>query len=169
MSEFTQPVNRNFLSELNYKLIVPHLPTVEFTVVRAIIPEMNMLTAITPTPFSNIPQPGTKSIHKPLRVTYKVDEDLKNYKEVYDWFSYISLKTDFLGYNALTKDTTLQKGVKSNVILTTLTSAKNANKSFTFHDAFPVGISELRFDSTQTDVLFLEHTVSFEFTYFSLD
>ena len=50
-----------------------------------------------------------------------------------------------------------------------LTSQQNPNLSYTFKDMFPISISPLTFDTTQSDVTYLDSTVSFRYSFYTLD
>ena len=157
-----QPENTAFLSPLGFKLQIKKLPNVNYFVQSVDIPSVSLGTADADTPFIKIPFPGTKLTYGNLQVTFKVDEDLKNYLEIYDWLKSVGFPDNFAQYtNVAGAALASGDGVFSDISLIVLTSAMNPNIEFTFQDCFPVDLSALQFDSTSVDVQYLTATVSF--------
>lgn len=158
----TQPSNPSFLSPLGFKLQIKKLPTVNYFIQSVNIPSVSLGTADAETPFVKIPFPGTKLTFGNLQVTFKVDEDMKNYMEIYDWLKGVGFPDNFAQYtNVAGAALASGDGVYSDISLLVMTSAMNPNMEVTFYDCFPVDLSELNFDSTSADVEYLTATVSF--------
>lgn len=158
----TQPSNPSFLSPLGFKLQIKKLPTVNYFIQSVNIPSVSLGTADAETPFVKIPFPGTKLTFGNLQVTFKVDEDMKNYMEIYDWLKSVGFPDNFAQYtNVAGAALASGDGVYSDISLLVMTSAMNPNIEVTFYDCFPVDLSELNFDSTSADVEYLTATVSF--------
>ena len=86
MSAFdTQPDNNNFLSPLGCRFIVKKLPLVNFYCQSASFPSVSLQETETPNPLVRIPLAGTKLTYAPLDIRFRVDEDMKNYLEIYNW------------------------------------------------------------------------------------
>jgi hypothetical protein len=106
--------------------------------------------------------PGDTIEYSTLEVTFIVDEELKNYIEMYNW-----LKTD-AGYNTentKTGPTTHQVKFKD-ITLSILTSKNTINKQVKFSDAFPTSLGELQFTTQDTAVEYITCTVSFRYNRF---
>ncbi len=158
----TQPTNPSFLSPLGFKLQIKKLPTVNYFIQSVNIPSVSLGTADAETPFVKIPFPGTKLTFGNLQVTFKVDEDMKNYMEIYDWLKGVGFPDNFAQYtNVAGAALASGDGVYSDISLIVMTSAMNPNMEVTFFDCFPVDLSELNFDSTSADVEYITATVSF--------
>ena len=80
-----QVSNRNFLSPVGFKLRINKCPKVDFLAVGANLPGITLGTALQPTYLKDIDLPGDKLVYDDFRVTFIVDEDLENYRQVYDW------------------------------------------------------------------------------------
>jgi hypothetical protein len=114
------------------------------------------------TPFTKIPFPGTKLTFGNLQVTFKVDENMLNYLEIYSWLRDVGFPDNFAQYSNIEgQQMTSGNGVFSDFTLIVLSSAMNPNMEITFFDCFPVDLSELEFDSTLSDVDYLTATVTF--------
>ena len=75
----TEPTNKNFLSPLGFDFRVKKLPTTNFFVTRVAVPGFSLGVVESPTPFVRMPVPGDKIQFNDLQVTFKIDEDMKNY------------------------------------------------------------------------------------------
>ena len=79
-----QPDNPNFLSPLGFNFGIKKLPNTNYFVQSVNVPSVQMGDAIMPTPFVNIPTIGDRITYAEFQVSFKVDEDLRNYIELYE-------------------------------------------------------------------------------------
>ena len=70
------------------------LPTVEFFIQTANIPGITLGDTSLDTPLKDIPMPGDKVTYQSLDVSFLVDENLNNYKEIHDWMTGIGFPQD---------------------------------------------------------------------------
>lgn len=163
MSVFdNQPTNQSFLSPTGFKLQIKKTPHVNYFVQSANIPSVSLGSVDVDTPFTKIPFPGTKLSFGNLQFTFKVDEDMKNYLELYDWLKAVGFPDNFAQYqNIAGQSITSGEGIFSDINLIVLTGAKNPNIEITFYDCFPVDLSTLSFDSTLSDVDYITATITF--------
>lgn len=168
MSETTSITNRNFLSPLNFKFQMKRAPHLNFFVQRVVLPSIDLPQIELPNPLLKVPTFGDQLQYGNLIVSYKVDEDLQNYLEIHDWMRALG-KSSFQEFNTV-RTTPLISGesLKSEIVLTSLTSNKNANYEFVFKDAFPISISELDFNTTDEDVDYLSVTATFKYFQFDI-
>ena len=157
-----QPIDQSFLSPLGFKLQIKKTPHVNYFVQKARIPSVSLGSADVDTPFTKVPFPGTKLSFGNLQVTFKVDENMMNYMEIYSWLRDVGFPDNFAQYsNIAGQSITSGDGIFSDITLTVLSSAMNPNLEVTFFDCFPVDLSDLEFDSTLSDVDYLTATVTF--------
>ena len=157
-----QPTNQNFLSPLGFKLQVKKTPHVNYFVQSVNIPSVSLGTADAETPFIKIPFPGTKLTFGNLQVTFKVDEDMANYIEIYGWLRAVGFPDNFAQYTNIAGAALASgDGVFSDITLVVLDSAMNPNLEVTFFDCFPVDLSSIELDSTSGDVQYVTATVTF--------
>ena len=103
-------INKSILNKNNFRLLIEKIPTVEYYVQSVNIPGLT---------FSEVSQgagvgldayfPGDKIEFGKLTVKFLVDEDLENFKEVYQWMnSIVPIKdpADFGAYVGTTKTAT---------------------------------------------------------------
>jgi hypothetical protein len=157
-----QPTNPSFLSPLGFKLQIKRTPSINYFVQSVELPSVSISDINVDTPFTRIPVPSTRLTFGNLRVTFKVDEDMTNYLEIYNWMLGMGLADNFEQYRALSnKSTTSGEGLYSDIQLIVMSSAMQPIKEINFVDCFPVDISSLSFDSTSADVSYLTATVTF--------
>jgi hypothetical protein len=163
------PTNPNFLSPLNFKFSIKRAPHVNFFVQKINLPSISLPTIDTPTPFVKIPQPGEHLDYADLTLSFRVDENLQNYLEIHNWIRALGKPKDFSEYRALSQNPNYTgDGLRSDLTLMILSSAKNPNYEIVFTDAYPYDISELSFDTTKSDVEFIEATATFKYILFEI-
>jgi hypothetical protein len=165
-----KPENLNFLSPLNFKLVLKRAPHVNFFLQKVNLPQVS----INPTPeygnpLINIPLAGEHITFSPLSITFKIDEDLKNYLEIFNWIKALGDYNRNGDYAALQNAAAgSDKGLYSDISLMVLSSTKMPNYDITFTDAFPTSLSAMTFSTTDSDVKYLEAQVEFRYTIFSI-
>ena len=91
----TQPDNKNFLSPIGFQFSIQKLPHVNYFCQSANIPEITLSEVERMSPFIKLPTPGTQLTFGALSITFRVDEDLKNYKEMYNWMIGLGFPDNF--------------------------------------------------------------------------
>lgn len=167
MSELT--TNKNFLSPLGYSFGVKKLPNVNFFATRVNVPGVSMAAVEIPTPFNRVPISGDKVQFDELNVTFKVDEDMRNYIEVFDWIMGLGFPERFEQYkNLASRGKFTNEGLYSDATLTITTSAMNPNIELTFKELFPITLSEIDFSSTEADIEYVTATVTFRYREYTI-
>jgi hypothetical protein len=165
-----KPNNLNFLSPLNFKLVLKRAPHVNFFLQKVNLPQISINpTPAYPNPLINIPLAGEHITFSPLSLTFKVDEDLKNYLEIFNWIKALGDYGRDGDYAALQNAPPgSDKGLYSDISLMVLSSTKMPNYDITFMDAFPTTLSAMTFNTTDNDVNYLEAQVEFRYTIFEI-
>lgn len=164
-----QPTNINFLSPLGFKFQIKKTPNMNYFVQSVNLPSVSIGTIDVATPFSRIPLPGDKVTFSPLEVTFKVDENMENYLEIYNWIIAIGRPDNFTdGAYIYSAPEMSGEGVKSDLSLVILTNGMRGNKIVNFLDAHPTNLSDITFDSTLTDVEYVTATVTFDYRRFTI-
>ncbi len=164
------PLNQNFQSPQAFKFFLRRAPTLNFFIQKTAVPEISLEPTSQPTPFTVIPLPGDHIDYMPYQLTFKVDEDLKNYLEIHDWLRSLGFPERYDEYVMKTnRPRTDLTGLTSDIQLLLLTSSENPSHSINFVDAHPVHLSALEFNTTDTTINFLEATVIFKYTNFYIE
>ena len=184
-----QPTKQDYASPTQFKFQITKLPKVEYFCTAANIPGISIPSPAQPTPLADIPLPGETISFEDLSVTFMVDENLENYREIHGWMYGIGFpisRTQFgslvdanndrfptTGKDSLATDPGKTKyGAKplgpifSDATLNVLTSKNNANIEVRFSDVFPTALSGLSFDQQADDVNYLSATVTFKYKVF---
>jgi hypothetical protein len=163
------PTNPNFLSPLNFKFSIKRAPHINFFIQRVNIPSITLPTYESPNPFVKIPEPGEHLEYGDLEITFRVDENLQNYLEIHNWIRALGKPKDFAEYRAIAKNPNYTgDGIRSDLTLLVLSSAKNPNYEFVFTEAYPYELSTLNFDTTKSDVEYIEASATFKYILFEI-
>ncbi len=163
------PLNRNYLSPLNFQFSVKKLPHVNFFLQKVNIPSLNITPTAMPNPFVSIPYSGEHIQYGTLSITFKVDEQLKNYQEILNWLEGLGFPKSYQQYADLEKKNETREGIISDVSIIVTDSAKNPRFEFIFVDAFPMFLSDMNFDTASPDVKYMTVSANFKYTYFEIN
>lgn len=163
------PENKNFLSPLNFKFQIKKAPHVNFFIQKVNIPSIAIPNPYPNNPFVKIPYSGEHINYGDLTLTFKVDEDLQNYLEIFNWITALGKPQNFEQYKEIEeKPVTSGEGIASDISLMVLSSTKMPNYEIVFVDAFPVELSQVVFNTTDTDVNYIEASTTFKYTYYTI-
>lgn len=163
------PVNKNFLSPLNFKFLLKRAPHVNFFIQKVNVPSIELSPPNFPNPMVNIPIPGEHLKYGILDISFKVDEDLQNYLEIHNWIKALGKPQDFEGYRNLEQQPQVTgDGIYSDITLTILSSTKMPNYEVNFADCHPVLLSGFQFNTVDTDVNYISADASFRYTYYDV-
>ena len=168
-----QPTNFNYLSPIGFKFIISRTPILNHFVQAINIPDLGLGTVNISTPFVKLPVPGDQLQFGQLDITFKVDEDMKAYTEVFDWMIGLGYPDNFDQYKAVAsaKDpdaAAASVGNYSDAALTILSSSLKPIIIVNFYDIFPTSLSTLNFDARLSEVEYLECTSTFAYKRFEI-
>ena len=179
-----EPSKSDYASPIQFRFKCTKLPTVEFFVQSANIPGVNLGSAQQNTTLYDIPLPGDKLTFAALDMSFLVDENLNNYKEIHDWLlglGFPNTNEQFQNLQAsgtdrfpgssrstsVTGTSTPQPlnegGIYSDAILTVLNSKNIPKTEIRFQNIYPTSLGSLNYDIRATDVDYLSASVSFNF------
>lgn len=165
--------NINFLSPLKFSFTVSKLPGVNFFVQQVVLPSITVTDTYAPSPFVKLPMPGDHAEFGELSVTFRVDEDMTNYIEIYNWLIALGFPESFEQYRLLaSQDRRINPGstdgVMSDATVIVHNSSTNPNMQIKFFNIFPTLLTDVLLDLRQSDVEYVEATVSFKFERFTI-
>ena len=163
--------NRNFLSPIGFQFSLNKTPKVTFFSNSARIPDISLGTAIQPVYLKDIDVPGDKLSYGDFNLRFLVDENLTNYMAIHNWLT-------GLGYPESTKEfkdaTTDADGLRDREEVFSDGSLSILNSNFRqvavvkFKDLFPVFLTSLEFEATDTDVNYFTAEVTFKYTIYEI-
>ena len=166
--------NRNFLSPLGFKFALKRSPGVAFFCNQANIPSLDLGIAVQPTYLKDIDRPGDKITFGDLNLRFLVDEDLVNYMEIQNWIRGLGFPESLDQFQELKDENILGPMGKSNDdiysdgTLQILSSNLIPKFQVIFRDLFPVSLSTVTFDATDTDIEYFTADVGFKYTIYTL-
>ena len=166
--------NRNYLSPVGFKFTLAKEPKVSFFCTSSKIPEISLQTETQNTYLKDIDVPGDKLTYADLYLKFLVDEDLVNYMAIHNWLTGLGFPESAQDYrDLLTNQSDLTqrldpKKAFSDGSLYILDSNYNTNAIVKFKDLFPVSLTSLNFDSTQTDVQYFTAEATFKYTVYDI-
>jgi len=163
--------NRNFLSGIGFKFNLGKYPKVDFYCNTARIPEITLATATQPSYLKDIDIPENKLSFGDLTIQFLVDENLENYRIVHEWMYGLGFPETAQQFIDVTTDKDNIRDMKEQFAdgtLRILNSNFNEVAKVKFLDMFPVSLSSLDFDATQTDVNYFTAQATFKYTVYQL-
>lgn len=158
-----QPDNLNPLSPLNFRFVIEKAPTVNYFIQSVSIPNLSIGRADVPSPFVKMPIAGDHLEYGELQISFQVDEEMRNYKELHAWMVGIAFPNSFADYTDWPSEFRY-----SDLSVSILSSQRNPIHTFTFVHAWPTSLSELTFATTSPDVNYLTATASFAYQTFKI-
>ena len=184
-----QPSKLDYASPVQFRFKMTKIPKVEFFVQTANIPGISLGSTSFETPLKDIAGAGDKVNYQTLDVSFIVDENLNNYKELHDWISGLGFPKNhsqfadlqassadrFPGSTASSVATGSKRtpaplaegGTYSDATLTVLNSKNIAVTEIRFRNVYPISLGSLSYDIKASDVDYLQ--VSSSFNYLNYD
>jgi hypothetical protein len=181
-----QPTKFDYASPTQFKFQLLKLPKVEYFCTSVNIPGVTLSNVDIATPLKSIPVPGTILNYGDLEMSFLVDENLENYREIHGWLTGLGFPRDHKQAKTLVdaakdrfptggkSDAITDAGkvtgspmplgpVFSDATLNVLTSKNTANIEVRFSDMFPVSLSALNFNQQANDVDYLSASVTMKY------
>ena len=189
MADASQPTTYDYASPNQWRINFDRLPLTTWFCTNANIPGITLGEAQYPTPMSDIPISGDKLTFDTLNIQFLVDEELKNYREMWEWLgglgfpkqhsqfsdvlSESKLNTVLPGASRMTysnkagQKTTLTDGASYSDATMTFYNSKNIAKvEVHFRDIFPTSLSGIDLTTDTSDVEYIRVDASFRYLYY---
>jgi len=184
-----QPDKMDYASPVQFRFKCTKLPEVEFFCQSANIPGISLGSATQPTSLYDVPIPGDKITYQDLSITFLVDENLNNYKEIHDWLLGLGFPSNHNQFRDLqatsadrfpgsTRSTAAtgtstprplaEGGIYSDATLTVLNSKNIAKTEIRFQNLYPTSLGSLSYDVKASDVDYLQAAVSFTYMNYNI-
>ena len=179
-----EPTKLDYASPVQFRFKCSKLPEVEFFCQTANIPGIGLGVADVETPLKSIPFPGDKVTYQDLAISFLVDENLNNYKEIHDWIIGLGAPQNHTQFSTLrdtgtdrfpgqttnspNNNTVPDGGTYSDATLTILNSKNIAVTEIRFHNIFPTSLGALSYDVQASDVNYLQSNVDFSYMYYEI-
>ena len=164
------PQNVNNLRGDKFKLVFQEIPHVSFFTGGLNLPGLSQNAQQIENPINRFYLGSNKVTFETFNISFRVDEDLKNYREIFNWMKGITAPTDtdefkkFIeGKNKLQNKMTYN--VYSDATLVSLTNSHNKNINIFFRDMMPISLSGLDFSNENNQII----NATASFNYLSYD
>lgn len=151
--------NTTFVNPTGFRLLIDSLKykNSEFTVQTFSLPDMSISPAVINLPGRNLNLSPDNVDYAPFELTFLVDQNFINYKEIHEWIVGMATEQDLASIRK-TRD----------ISLMVLSSHNNSIREIKFVDAFPISLSSLQFDVTNTSIEYLVASVTFQYSYYKI-
>ena len=146
-------------------------PKAAFFCNSARIPEIVLGTAIQPSYLKDIDVPGEKLTYGGLTIRFIVDENLENYMSIHNWLTGIGFPETPKQFTEQTTDEDNLRDLNeqwSDGSLSVLNSNYRTTANVKFQDLFPVSLTSLDFDATETDIQYFTAEAVFKYTVYNI-
>lgn len=164
------PANINPLSPNGYMFSISKLPSISFFCQSVNIPGITLGAPEFGNPFNVAPIPGETLTYDQLTVQFLVDENMENYRAIYNWIIALGFPESYQQYTTFVSgDTTNYSELARNysdASLQILSGSNNIAAQIQFNDMFPISLDSLQFAGTNTDVQYLVGNATFRYGYY---
>ena len=184
-----QPTVFDYATSTQWRISFNRIPKVDWFCTTANIPGITLGEAMYPTPMADMFVTGDKLTFETLNITFIVDEELQNYRELWDWLVGIGFPKNHsqwsselakgsgttlmsssvataLDPNSRIKATASEAQLYSDATLIVYNSKNIPKLQIEFKDAFPTSISALEYTQEATDVEYFKASATFRYTYY---
>ena len=172
----SQIENRNFLSPLGFKMVMPKFPKVVYFSQSAAIPAISITQPMQSTRYGRqLPLEGTFQ-YEDFEMSFIVDEDMENYLLLHNWLRALGVpekskeRTDFMAFmkSRFQYDAKDWDLISADASLTVLNSNFNANFNVVFKGLFPVSLSGLDFNATIDGTQYATANATFKYILYEI-
>ena len=167
-----QPDNINLLNSNKYSLTFPTLPHINYFIYSLILPGVSTIAVPVGTPFTATKRHGDTLVYEPLTITVLADEDLRSWRETYDWLVGLTYPTKFkeyIGHYGLDTTKFPKQMLYSDAALIIRTNSENPNFVYKFRDCHPVALSSIQFNNADNAEITAYFDVTFEYDYYTIE
>ena len=183
-----QPTVYDYATGTQWRLAFNRLPKTTWFCTAANIPGISLGEAQYPTPMTDINLTGDKLTFETLTITFIVDEELQNYRELWDWMVGIGAPKNHDQWASIltkgdgavrqfgaddadprTKSTYEESNLYSDATLIVYNSKNMAKVNVQFKNMFPTSLSGLDYSQELTDVEYFHATASFRYLYYEFE
>lgn len=155
-------MNKNMLSPLGFTFYVNKIPGFSHFCQSVTLPGINLGFTDRPTPFKSVPVYGDHIVFGEVTASFKVNEDLSNYIEIYNWMQGVGFPDEFNQFANIRNNGTNGQGIETDAYIMVHSSNMNPIMKIDIIDMFPTSLSDITMDSRDSQVEYVEATVTFK-------
>ena len=194
MADTSQPTVFDYATSTQWRLAFNRVPKTTWFCTTANIPGVTLGEAQYPTPMSDMFIAGDKLTFDTLNITFIVDEELQNYRELWEWLTGIGspvkhtqwsdvlskgdgLTTTFSAIgtddqldsrtaSVMQSGTSTESNLYSDSTLIVYNSKNIPKVEVKFKNMFPTSLSSLEYSQESSDVEYFKASASFRYLYY---
>ena len=183
-----QPTVYDYATGTQWRLAFNRLPKTTWFCTAANIPGITLGEAQYPTPMTDMIVTGDKLTFETLNITFLVDEELQNYRELWDWLVGMGSPVNHSQWSTIltkgdsairqfgtddtdprTKTTYEESNLYSDSTLIVYNSKNKAKVNVQFKNMFPTTLSSLEYSQELTDVEYFKASATFRYLYYEFE
>ena len=184
-----QPTVYDYATGTQWRLAFNRLPKTTWFCTAANIPGISLGEAQYPTPMTDINLTGDKLTFETLNITFLVDEELQNYRELWDWLVGMGSPVKHSQWETIltegdgavrtfgtedpnprvTSSSYEESNLYSDATLIVYNSKNMAKVNVKFKNMFPTSISSLEYSQELTDVEYFKASATFRYLYYEFE
>ncbi len=176
-----QPDNLDLARPTQFRFSILKIPNTEYFVTETNLPGIAFSgDAVLNTRFTSLPMMGDTVNYEPIEVSFNVQENLHNWREIHDWMTGIGFPEDTQQFSdaildaAQTRTTVPSKtanlsSLTSDAVLTIMTNKNNPSVRIMFKNVYPTSLSGMNFDTKDTEAMGLTATMTMNYDYYTLE
>jgi hypothetical protein len=183
-----QPTVYDYATGTQWRLAFNRLPKTTWFCTAANIPGITLGEAQYATPMSDVILSGDKLTFETLNITFIVDEELQNYRELWDWIVGLGSPINHSQWETTlakgdgavrtfgtsdadprTKSTYEESNLYSDATLIVYSSKNQPKVNVQFKNMFPTSLSSLEYSQEPTDVEYFKASATFRYLYYEFE
>ena len=179
MADTSQPTVFDYATGTQWRLAFNRIPKTTWFCTAANLPGISLGEATFPTPIHDIYLTGDKLTFENLNITFIVDEELQNYRELWDWLVGMGTpKSQSQWLPELKKgDSSVKRKGRSyeesnfySDATLIIYNSKNIPKvEVKFKDMFPTSLSALDYSQELSDIEYFKASATFRYMYYEFE
>ena len=183
-----QPTVYDYATGTQWRLAFNRVPKTTWFCTTANVPGITLGEAMFPTPMLDTFVTGDKLTFETLNITFIVDEELQNYRELWDWMVGIGAPVNHSQWETTlakgdgavrtfgtpdadprTKTTFDESNLYSDATLIVYNSKNIPKVNVKFKNMFPTSLSSLEYSQELTDVEYFKASATFRYLYYEFE
>ena len=183
-----QPPVYDYATGSQWRLAFNRVPKTTWFCTTANVPGITLGEAMFPTPMLDTFVTGDKLTFETLNITFIVDEELQNYRELWDWMVGIGAPVNHSQWETTlakgdgavrtfgtpdadprTKTTFDESNLYSDATLIVYNSKNIPKVNVNFKNMFPTSLSSLEYSQELTDVEYFKASATFRYLYYEFE
>ena len=188
MADTSQPTVFDYATGTQWRLAFNRIPKTTWFCTAANVPGITLGEAQYATPMSDMFVTGGKLTFETLNITFLVDEELQNYRELWDWLVGIGSPVNHSQWETTlskgdgairsfatpdadprTKSTYEESNLYSDATLIVYNSKNIPKVNVNFKNMFPTSLSSLEYSQELTDVEYFKASATFRYLYYEFE